>query len=356
MSHKIIHIDMDAFYASVEQRDFPEYQGKPLVVGGSPQSRGVVATCSYEARQFGIRSAMPCSHAYRLCPDAIFVRPRFAEYKAASQQIHAVFQQYTHLIEPLSLDEAYLDVTNCELHEGSATRIANAIREDIWQTLSLRASAGVSYNKFLAKIASDINKPNGIAVITPDQGPDFVQTLPIGRFFGIGKVTEKKMQDKGIHTGGDLLAWSEEELRQQFGKFGGALYLICRGIDERPVRTSRTRKSISKETTFAEDVSDIATMHAVLAKLAEQVIAVLDDKELIAATVTLKVKYHDFQQITRSFSPSGSGITQADELLTIGKHLLEDAVQEKPVRLLGLGCSNLHARAENNSFQHVLDL
>lgn len=347
---------MDAFYASVEQRDFPKFKGKPLVVGGSPDSRGVVATCSYEARQFGIRSAMPCSHAYRLCPDAIFTRPRFAEYKAVSVKIHQIFRQYTDIIEPLSLDEAYLDVSNCEQHDGSATLIANAIRQDIEQQLALTASAGVSYNKFLAKIASDINKPNGITIIKPEEGPEFVAALPIGKFFGIGKVTEKKMQNLGIHHGADLLNWSQEQLLKQFGKFGGALYAICRGIDDRPVRTSRTRKSISKETTFASDIIDMEYITEMVERLAIQVAQVLQEKSLSARTATLKVKYLDFQQITRSQSITSGHITDAETIINLVMLLLEETeVGQRAIRLIGVGCSNLQSTDSNEIIQETFD-
>lgn len=247
---KIIHVDMDAFYASVEQRDFPELKGKPLIVGGQPDSRGVVAACSYEARKFGIHSAMASSRAYRLCPEAIFVRPRFDAYKEASNIIREIFWRYASEVEPLSLDEAYLDVTYTESFNGSATLIAKAIKSEILAETGLIASAGVSYNKFLAKIASDMDKPDGLYLIRPEQGQEFVNKLPIGKFHGIGPATEAKMKNLGIHTGNDLRQKTLAELTERFGKSGQYYYNIARAIDERPVRSQRIRKSLGKETTL----------------------------------------------------------------------------------------------------------
>ena len=263
---KIIHIDMDAFYASVEQRDNPEYRNKPLIVGGKPNSRGVVAACSYEARKFGIHSAMPCSQAYRLCPSAIFVRPRFEAYREVSSQIREIFWQYASEVEPLSLDEAYLDVTYTAEYKGSATLIAKAIKREILKETNLIASAGVSYNKFLAKIASDMDKPDGLYVIKPEQGEDFVANLPIGKFFGIGPATEKKMKKAGINNGKDLRAWPLEKLIKTFGKTGNYYYNIARAIDHRPVRSKRIRKSLGKETTFSNDIYSVDELLNKLAK------------------------------------------------------------------------------------------
>jgi DNA polymerase-4 len=237
---------MDAFYASVEQRDFPEYRGKPLIVGGPPDSRGVVAACSYEARRFGIHSAMPSSRAWRLCPQAIFVKPRFDVYRTVSREIQAVFYEFTDKVEPLSLDEAYLDVSECNRWSGSATLIAKEIKSRIRLKTGLTASAGVSYNKFLAKIASDMDKPDGLYVIKPEQGEAFIEKLPIGRFFGVGRATEAKMKQLNIHTGLDLKNWSRDDLVAHFGKPGGYYYEIARGIDRRAVNSHRIRKSISK--------------------------------------------------------------------------------------------------------------
>ena len=337
---KIIHVDMDAFFASVEQRDFPEYQGKPVIVGGQPNSRGVVAACSYEARKFGIHSAMSCSRAYRLCPQAIFVPPRFEAYREVSKQIREIFWKYASQVEPLSLDEAYLDVTYTSDFDGSATRIAQAIKAEIFETTKLNASAGVSYNKFLAKIASDMDKPNGLYVIKPEQGLSFVAELPIGKFHGIGPATEAKMQKLGIKTGADLRSQSLVDLIKKFGKSGQYYYNIARAIDERPVRSTRVRKSLGKETTFSEDIVSIALLTDQLNTLAEQVIGNLAKQQLQAKTVTLKVKYDDFQQVTRAFS--------VDEILDLAavQQLIPQLLNRtqagvRPVRLVGLSLSGL---------------
>jgi DNA polymerase IV len=337
---KIIHVDMDAFFASVEQRDFPEYQGKPVIVGGQPNSRGVVAACSYEARKFGIHSAMSCSRAYRLCPQAIFVPPRFEAYREVSKQIREIFWKYASQVEPLSLDEAYLDVTYTSDFDGSATRIAQAIKTEILATTKLNASAGVSYNKFLAKIASDMDKPNGLFVIKPEQGLSFVAELSIGKFHGIGPATEAKMQRLGIKTGADLRSKSLVELIKKFGKSGQYYYNIARAIDERPVRSTRVRKSLGKETTFSVDIVSIALLTDQLNTLAEQVIVNLAKQQLQAKTVTLKVKYADFQQVTRAFS--------VEELLDLAavQQIIPQLLKRtqagvRPVRLVGLSLSGL---------------
>ena len=338
---KIIHIDMDAFYASVEQRDTPEYRGLPVIVGGRPDSRGVVAACSYEARRFGIHSAMPCSRAYQLCPEAVFLRPRFDAYRECSDRIQAIFRRFTPLIEPLSLDEAYLDVTDSDLCQGSATLIAREIKRLIRSELDLVASAGVSYNKFLAKIASDMDKPDGLYVIRPQEAQVFIDKLPIRRFFGVGQVTEQKMHRLGIYTGADLKALSEATLLEQFGSAGPYYYRIARGIDHRPVRSARQRKSIGAQTTFAEDLLDLAAMETIIDKLASRVYASLCDKQLGARTVTLKVKYHDFRQITRSMSPA-AGIHSRHALMTALRALVvHTEMGRRPVRLLGVSLSGL---------------
>ena len=259
---KIIHVDMDAFYASVEQRDFPEYRGRPLIVGGPPQGRGVVATASYEARIFGIRSAMSSKKAFQLCPDAIFVYPRFDAYKEASQKIREIFRRYTDLIEPLSLDEAYLDVTEDKLNIGSAIEIASQIKQAIKDELQLTASAGVSINKFVAKIASDINKPDGLKFIGPSAIEAFMEKLPVEKFFGVGKVTAQKMKKMGLHTGEDLKQLSEDELTKHFGKVGRFYYQIVRGVDNREVQPHRETKSLAAEDTFAYDLTTIEEMEA----------------------------------------------------------------------------------------------
>lgn len=348
---KIIHIDMDAFYASVEQRDFPEFKGRPLVVGGEPDSRGVVATCSYEARQFGIHSAMASSRAYKLCPHAVFVRPRFAAYKQASEELHKVFSEYTELIEPLSLDEAYLDVSGSELCDGIAMHMAEEIRDKIYQRLQLTASAGISYNKFLAKLASDQNKPNGQFVVRPGEADKFLSGLPIGKFYGIGKVTEARMQSLGIRTGADLKAKTLIELQSMFGHSAEYYHDLARGIDHRPVCNSRVRKSIGSETTFEQDLHDRNEMLQHLLALACEVLDSLEERELLANTITIKVKYADFSQITRSYT-SKSVVSKHQKLLAIIPQLLDKTeAGERSVRLLGISFSNLLEHEE--SIEHT---
>ena len=300
---KIIHIDMDAFYASVEQRDNPEYRGKPIVVGGSPVGRGgVVATASYEARKFGIRSAMPSKKALELCPQAIFVTPRFAAYKEVSQHIREIFHRYTDLVEPLSLDEAYLDVTEDKLNIGSAIEIARQIKQAIKDELNLTASAGVSINKFVAKVASDLKKPDGLAFIGPSSIESFMEQLPVEKFYGVGKVTADKMKKMHLHTGADLKKLTEEDLVKYFGKSGSFYYRIVRGIDNREVETEREAKSAGAEDTFPYDLSSLEDMNAELEKLSQKVADRLKRYELKGKTVTVKIKFHDFKQITRSYS------------------------------------------------------
>ena len=336
---KIIHIDMDAFFAAVEQRDNPDLQGRPVVVGGDPGGRGVVATCSYEARKFGIHSAMSAARAYRLCPQAIFVRPRFDAYCEASRQVREIFLDCTDLVEPLSLDEAYLDVTENKLENPSATRIAQQIRWRIFEKTGLTASAGVSYNKFLAKIASDVNKPNGLTLVTPEQAADFIAALSVRRFHGVGRVTEKRMQRLGILTGADLLRHSLETLQRHFGSNGEYFYQIARGIDERPVVSTRIRKSIGKETTLAEDLADRAQMLTILGRQAEQIADLLRKSDGAAHCLTLKVRYADFQTLTRSRTLA-SAFCEAAQMLGVAEELLgkTDAGQQA-VRLLGLSVS-----------------
>lgn len=343
---KIIHIDMDAFYASVEQRDFPEYRGKPVVVGGSPEGRGVVAAASYEVRKFGVHSAMPAAKAIRLCPQAIFVKPRFEVYREVSEQIREIFFQFTDLVEPLSLDEAYLDVTENHINLPSATLIAKEIRKRIKEKTRLNASAGVSFNKFLAKVASDINKPNGMAVITPKKAEAFLEELPIGEFYGIGSATEEKMKSLGIYTGKDLKEWEEIDLVERFGKTGRYYYRIVRGMDNREVKPHRIRKSIGKERTFSEDVEDLNWIHNFLDELAEKVSASMKKKQAAGKTVTLKVRYADFETLTRSTSFSHY-IDNAEDIAETAKLLLEQTeVGKRKVRLLGITLSNLNLSEE----------
>ncbi len=341
MNRKIIHIDMDAFFAAVEQRDFPEYKGLPLIVGGQPDSRGVVATCSYEARKFGIHSAMASSRAYQLCPQVIFVHPRFSAYKQASQDIHNVFREYAEIIEPLSLDEAYLDVTDTLYCDGVATLMAEEIRSKIFQQTGLTASGGISYNKFLAKLASDQNKPNGQYVIKPGMAERYLQNMPIGRFYGVGKVTEAKMHGLGIYTGGDLKIKTMSQLQQSFGNQAVYYYNISRGIDHRAVVSHRVRKSFGSETTFQQDLSDVNEMQAVLRSLAEEVLANLDQRQLLAYTFTIKIKYADFTQITRSYT-GDSVVSAAHKVAEIVPVLLaKTEISKQKVRLLGVSFSNL---------------
>ena len=338
---KIIHIDMDAFYASVEQRDHPEYRGKPLVVGGLPEGRGgVVATASYEARNFGIRSAMPSKQALQLCPHALFVRPRFEAYKEVSRQIREIFSRYTDLIEPLSLDEAYLDVTHDKLNIGSALEIAKQIKDAIRDELQLTASAGVSINKFVAKIASDINKPDGLKFIGPSAIQAFMENLPVGKFHGVGKVTAEKMKKMGLHTGADLKQLSEEELVRSFGKTGRFYYRIVRGVDEREVQPHRETKSLAAEDTFPVDLTTTAEMEVQLDRIALLVCSRLEKYNLKGRTVTLKIKYSDFRQITRNRSFSAP-IADLETISATAKQLLAStSPEEKKIRLLGISLSN----------------
>ncbi|MGU3493986.1 DNA polymerase IV [Xanthobacteraceae bacterium A53D] len=342
---KIIHVDMDAFYASVEQRDNPELRGKPVAVGGSA-ARGVVAAASYEARVYGVHSAMPSVTAKRKCPALIFVSPRFEVYKSVSAQIREIFAEHTELIEPLSLDEAYLDVTVNHHGIPAATTVAEVIRARIKEVTGLNASAGISYCKFLAKMASDLNKPNGQAVITPRQGAEFVAALPVKKFHGVGPATAGKMERLGIVTGADLRAKSLAFLQQHFGKSGGWYYRIARGIDERSVEPHRERKSIGAEDTFAADIFDLDSARHELEPLAAKVWRHCEGRELVGRTVTLKVKYADFQQITRSRT-RGIPVTDLAALRGIAEELLEPLFPTtKGVRLIGVTISSLDARAD----------
>jgi len=332
---------MDAFYASVEQRDFPEYRGKPLVVGGLPEGRGgVVATASYEARKFGVRSAMSSKQALKLCPHAIFVRPRFAAYKEVSQKIREIFSRYTDIIEPLSLDEAYLDVTEDKLNIGSAIEIAQQIKQAIKDELNLTASAGVSVNKFVAKIASDIKKPDGLTFIGPSSLASFIEKLPVEKFHGVGKVTADKMRKLGLFTGADLKTLTIDDITRHFGKAGAFYYNIVRGIDDRAVQPHRETKSMGAEDTFAYDLTTIEEMNAELEKIARLVNERLLKYQLKGRTVTLKVKYSDFRQITRSKS-FAYFLDDAETILSTAKNLLLGTDPDNSrVRLLGITVSN----------------
>jgi len=318
----------------------------PVVVGGKPKGRGVVAACSYEARKFGIHSAMPSAEAYRRCPDAIFVRPRFDAYVAISRQVQQVFREYTDLVEPLSLDEAYLDVTHATLFQGSAIRIAQDIRRTIRQRTQLVASAGVSYNKFLAKIASDFDKPDGCHCILPTDGEAFVAELPVKRFHGVGRATESRLHALGIETGADLRRWSLAELKQEFGKSADYYYNVARGIDHRPVRVERTRKSIGAERTFGENLTSFEAMLAVLDNLSDRLLAQMAERELVASTVNVKLRYADFTTLTRAHKLSTGVFTQHVARRTL-PFLLQRALSQAPrrgrahVRLLGVSFSRL---------------
>lgn len=339
MIRKIIHIDMDAFYASVEQRDNPELRGKPIAVG-SGNKRGVVAAASYEARQYGVRSAMPSLTAKRLCPDLIFVKARFEVYREVSQQIREIFEEYTDLVEPLSLDEAYLDVTENKKGIRSAIQIAMEIRRKIQERTQLTASAGVSFNKFLAKIASDVNKPNGMKVILPEEAEAFLDRLPVHKFHGIGKVTARRMHELGIQTGADLKRWQLEDLVREFGRVGEHYYHIVRADDHREVNPHRIRKSIGAERTFQEDLEDLEEMKAKLDYLAAVVFDYMERKGRYGRTVTLKVKTPDFQHHTRSRTFSHP-VRDRETIFRAACDLLEAAPELRPARLLGITVSNL---------------
>lgn len=341
---KIIHVDMDAFYASVEQRDHPEYRNKPVIVGGSPQGRGVVAAASYEVRKYGVHSAMPAARAAKLCPHAIFVKPRFDVYKEVSDQIREIFFEYTDLVEPLSLDEAYLDVTENHKNLPSATLIAHRIRKQIKEKTELTASAGVSFNKFLAKIASDLDKPDGLSVITPEKAEEFIEQLAIEKFFGVGKATQQKMDSLGIKTGADLKAWDEVDLVKQFGKSGHHYYRIVRGIDNRRVKPNRTRKSIGKERTFSEDISDLEWIRDFLTELSEKISQSMKKLNAAGKTITLKVRYENFETVTRSYTLHHY-TDKAGELSEVTLRLLnETEAGTREVRLLGISVSSLNLR------------
>ena len=345
---------MDAFYASVEQRDNPELRGQPVAVGGDG-SRGVVAAASYEARRFGVRSAMPAVTARRKCPQLIFIRPRFDAYREASRQIHRVFHRYTDLVEPLSLDEAYLDVTRNKAGLDSATELARQIKRDIGQETALTASAGVSVNKFLAKIASDYDKPDGLYVIRPQQVLAFIEQLPIERFFGVGKVTARRMRALGIVDGASLKQWGRADLMRHFGKSGSYFYDIAHGHDDRPVEARRVRKSLGAECTYSQDLVHQAELNDALSELADEVALRLQKADKQGRTITLKVRFADFTQVTRSISLDRA-VSDAATLFEHGQRLLASANPAmQPIRLLGITLSNF-AHSEDQGAQLPLDL
>jgi DNA polymerase-4 len=350
----ILHIDLDAFYASIEQRDHPEYRGKPVIVGGSPDRRGVVATASYEARLFGVHSAMPSRTALRLCPSAIFLPARFEVYRAVSQQIMVIFRRQTPLVEPLSLDEAYLDVTATIRDLDKAAQLAREIKRQIREQTELTASAGVSYCKFLAKIASDRNKPDGLTVITPEEAPAFLDALPIEKFFGVGKVTAARLRDLGIQAGADLKRLGEERLRQLLGKHGSQLYRYACGEDDRVVESVRERKSVGKEVTLERDIRDRGEMERLLERLATQVERRLVELELAGKTLTLKVRWSNFDLVTRATSRT-QGFQLAEEMLPVLRTLLAGlAVDKRAVRLLGVMVSGLVSQDEIRRARQVV--
>ena len=336
---KIIHIDMDAFFASVEQRDHADLRGKPLAVGYEGP-RGVVATASYEARKYGVHSAMASKTALRKCPQLIFVMPRFEVYKSVSGQIMEIFHEYTDLVEPLSIDEAFLDVTENHKQMASATQIAQEIKEKITEKTGLTASAGVSFNKFLAKIASDYQKPNGLFVVEPGQAEQFVETLPIEKFYGVGKVTAERMHQLGIITGADLKQWSEQGLVSNFGKAGHIYYQNARAIDNRLVQSERTRKSVSSETTFEKDMDSLEDLKQELENVTHDVIKYIGKNNFKGRTVSLKIKYADFKIISRSRTFQ-TFITDFDTLFTAGTELLRLVDLSTKVRLIGIGIKNI---------------
>lgn len=336
---KIIHVDMDAFYASVEQRDNPALRGRPVAVGHGAR-RGVVAAASYEARRFGVRSALPSVTALRKCPDLVFVPPRFEVYRAVSAQIHAIFAGFTDLIEPLALDEAYLDVTGNKARLPTAWVTAKAIRARILEETGLTASAGVSYNKFLAKLASGERKPNGQFAITPEEGAAFVEALPVTKFHGVGPATAARMHDAGIKTGADLKTWSLQDLQSRFGKSGAWYYAIARGQDHRAVNPDRERKSSGSETTFGEDLIDPGRIEAGVLAMADDVWAWCEKTGQRGRTVTVKVKWADFQQVSRSRSVSGP-VSSRERLHSMSLDLIRSVFPPpKGIRLVGVTLSN----------------
>lgn len=340
---KIIHVDCDCFFAAIEMRDDPSLARRPLAVGGAAERRGVISTCNYEARAYGVRSAMASAHAMRLCPDLLIVKPRMEAYREASAQIHEIFSRYTERIEPLSLDEAFLDVSGCEHFAGSATRIAADIRQRVWKQLRITVSAGVAPNKFLAKIASDWNKPDGLFVITPDQVEDFVRDLPVTRLHGVGKVTADKLARLGIRRCADLRDWSRFDLGREFGAFGERLWNLARGIDERPVRSESRRQSVSVERTYERDLPDLPACLTQLPPLLDELTRRMArlDSGYQPGKPFVKVKFHDFTQTT--LEQVGAGLELDDYA-----GLLENAFARgaKPVRLIGVGVRLIDTRGD----------
>ncbi len=351
---KIIHIDMDAFYASVEQRDNPELKGRPVAVGQA-DGRGVVAAASYEARRYGVRSAMSSSKARKLCPDLVFVDCRFDVYKQVSAQIHEIFHEYTDIIEPISLDEAFLDVTVNHKGIEMAVDIAKEIKKKIRENLGLVASAGISYNKFLAKIASDYRKPDGLCIIHPDVAVEFIAKMPVESFWGVGPVTASKMHAMGIYTGNDLRNYSVPELRLYFGKAALQYYNFARGIDERQVEPFRVRKSLGCERTFDTDIYEDSQIQSYLALLTEELLERIGRKDFNGNSLTLKVKFNDFSTITRTTSEFSSSFNQTEIYQKALELWEKSGFKGKPVRLLGLTVNAASKKTKDNSAQLTLD-
>ncbi len=347
LQRKIVHVDMDAFYASVEVLDRPELKGKPLVVGGSPETRAVVCSASYEARRFGVRSAMPCSMAKRICPQAIFLSPRFERYREISQNIHKIFHEVTSLVEPLSLDEAFLDVTENKLGMLLARDVARWIKDQIRSRVGLTASAGAAPNKFLAKIASDHKKPDGLFVIPPEKVDEFLLELPVSRLWGVGPVTEKKLKDRGLERVGQIREFGETRMEREFGSFGGFLYGLSCGVDSRRVEADWDPKSRGAETTFNQDVLSLSELEENLGTLSEEVAESLQKMERLARTVTLKVRYRDFTTVTRSRSLSAPTQDPSVIFQTALESLhSKTEVGRVPVRLIGVTVSGFQKTDE----------
>lgn len=348
----IIHVDMDAFYASIEQRDNPYYRGKPVIVGGSPDGRGVVSTASYEAREFGIHSAMPAARAKNLCPFAIFIPTNMQKYKAVSRQVHAIFRRYTKIIEPISIDEAFLDI-----REGNAVKVGQAIKLDIERELKLTASVGVSYNKFLAKLASDMEKPNGFTVITPEYAKELLPSLPVRKLWGVGKKTEKELNQLGIFTVADLINYDRKFLIERWGRRGYELLKFAHGIDESQVETRQEAKSMGEETTLKQNTQDIKELASYLEDFSKSIADRLKAENLKCRTITIKVKYEDFKLITRS-KTFKKAIFSHEQLYSIGKNILSHRISlEKPVRLIGMQVSNFVQPYEpmQLTFEDIID-
>ncbi|MFS9037274.1 DNA polymerase IV [Streptococcus timonensis] len=343
-SRKIIHIDMDAFFAAVEIRDNPKLKGKPVIIGRDPRQtggRGVVSTCSYEARAFGVHSAMSSKEAYQRCPQAVFISGNYEKYLAVGQEVRAIFKRYTDIIEPMSIDEAYLDVTENKLGISSAIKIARLIQEDIWRELQLTASAGVSYNKFLAKMASDFQKPHGLTVILPEEAQDFLKDMDIAKFHGVGKKTVEKLHEMGIYTGGDLLEIPEITLIDRFGRLGFDLYRKVRGIHNSPVKTNRIRKSIGKEKTYSKLLTQEEDIKKELTLLAGKVALSLQKYEKSGRIIILKIRYADFSTLTKRKSLEGP-TQDADEITKIASQLYDSLPSNNQgIRLLGVTVSGL---------------